>query len=229
MAYTGKDLPQPRFFVSWSGGKDSCLALYRAMKSSGTPAFLFTMLDEGGERSHSHGLTREVLCAQARSLGIPIVFRAASWDEYEAAFLDGLSEILGANVTVGVFGDIDLDDHRKWVERVCCSMGIAAVEPLWKCARRDLLREFIASSFRAMIVAVKDELLSPDYLGRVLDMRVVQEFECMGIDPSGEAGEYHTVVTDGPLFREPVVICPVTKTFRDGYWFLTVDVLSGCP
>jgi len=194
------------------------------MKKGSTPTFLFTMLDEGGERSHSHGLKREVLCAQAQSLGMPIIFRAASWDDYETAFLDGLSEIRAANVSAGVFGDIDLDDHRRWVERVCGSMGMAAEEPLWKGRRRDLLREFMASGFQATIVAVKDGVISPDYLGRVLDMRVVQEFEYLGIDPSGEAGEYHTVVTDGPLFREPVAICPVARTLKDGYWFLTVNV-----
>ncbi|MDP2859502.1 MAG: diphthine--ammonia ligase [Bacillota bacterium] len=222
----GEDPPLCRFFVSWSGGKDSCLALHKGVKSGGMPALLFTMLDEGGERSHSHGLSCEVLLVQARSLGIPIIFRAASWEKYEAAFLDGLSEIRDADVSMGVFGDIDLDDHRKWVERVCGSMGIAAMEPLWNSPRRDLLSEFITNGFQAMIVAVKDGLLSPNYLGRVLDMQVVQEFESLGIDPSGEAGEYHTVVVDGPPFREPVAICPVSRTFKDGYWFLTVDVCS---
>jgi len=219
-----KDLHQRRFFVSWSGGKESSLALYRAARSGGLAAFLFTMMDERGERSHGHGLPREVLCAQARSLGIPIIFRAASWDGYATAFLDGLGEMRDAGVTAGVFGDIDMPHHRHWVEQVCSTMRLAAVEPLWNDPRRSLVKELIASGFRATIVVTKDGLVSPEYLGRAMDMRVLNELESLGIDPCGEAGEYHTVVTDGPIFREPVAISQGARTLREGYWFLQVGV-----
>ncbi len=219
-----KDLRQRRFFVSWSGGKESCLALYRAVRSGGLPSCLFTMMDENGEYSRGHGLPREVLCAQAMSLGIPIIFRSASWEGYEAAFLDGLREIQGAGTSTGVFGDIDMAHHRHWVHQVCSTMHLVAVEPLWGETRQSLLKELIASGFKATVVAAKDGLVSPEYLGRTMDMRLIGELGTLAIDLCGEAGEYHTVVTDGPLFREPVAISLGARTLREGYWFLRVGV-----
>jgi diphthine-ammonia ligase len=218
-----------RFFVSWSGGKDSCLAFHRAVALGGTPAFLFTMLTEGAARSRSHGLAREVILAQAAALRVPVVFRAASWQDYESAFIDGLVEIRGRGVSLGVFGDIDLDPHLAWVRRVCAVAGAVPCEPLWKCARPGLLDEFISAGFKATIVSVKDALLSSDFLGRTLDRDLVREFTALGIDPSGEKGEYHTVVTDGPLFSAPVPLRPKEKVLRDGYWFLDLELVEASP
>lgn len=218
----GPGFPPPGtpFFVSWSGGKDSCLALHRAVKSGGEPKTLLTMFTEGAERSHSHGLARIVLEAQAASLGLPLVTRETSWAEYEATFDGALAELKRAGVRGGVFGDIDLDDHRAWVERVCAKAGLAAWEPLWDGVRRDLLREFIEAGFVAQVVSLKDGLLSPDLLGRRLDWDLVAEFEAAGVDASGEKGEYHTVVTGGPLFRAPLALEPRGRVLRSGYWFL---------
>jgi hypothetical protein len=119
------------FFCSWSGGKDSCLALYRAMKAGATPHFLFTMLEESGERSRSHGLPLEILRAQALSLGIPLKTRCASWSEYEAVFIAALQEMAESGVRAGVFGDIDIDSHREWEKMVCHRAGMEAYLPLW--------------------------------------------------------------------------------------------------
>ncbi len=126
----------------------------------------------------------------------------------------------------GVFGDIDLEDHRAWVERVCARAGLKAWEPLWGEARRDLLKEFMSVGFRATVVSLKEGLLSPDLLGRQLDWDLVAEFEAAGIDASGEKGEYHTVVVGGPPFSRAVAIEPKGRVLRDGYWFLDLD-LSG--
>ena len=214
------DIKARSFFASWSGGKDSCLALHRAIEAGGRPAFLFTMLTEGGERSHSHGLAKEVILAQASALQIPVVFRAASWQDYETAFLDGLDELRGAGTTVGVFGDIDIDRHLEWVERVCGTAGVAAHEPLWKGSRRELLAEFLAAGFEAVVVSVKSECLPKEILGRVLDQRLIEEFEAFGVDASGENGEYHTVVAGGPIFSERVELERKEPVLRSGYWFL---------
>jgi uncharacterized protein (TIGR00290 family) len=207
------------FFCSWSGGKDSCLAFYRVIQHGGIPKFLFTMMTENQDRSHSHGLPNPILEEQARSLGVPLIRRSASWADYEAVFLDALGEFQGQGVTTGVFGDIDLEPHRAWVERVCRTVGIRAEEPLWQEARRDLLTEFLNTGFKAVVVAIKGEVLDRKFLGRLMSFDLIQEFEAAGIDPSGEKGEYHTVVVDGPAFSFPVQIEFKEQVYRDGYWF----------
>ncbi|MFL7794302.1 MAG: diphthine--ammonia ligase [Anaerolineae bacterium] len=218
-----KDVP---FVCSWSGGKDSCLALYRAMQVGARPAFLLSMLREDGLRSRSHGLPREILQAQADSLGIPLVTKTASWDDYESTFIVALEELKDAGVQVGVFGDIDIDEHRLWEEKVCDAAGIDAYLPLWKAPRLVLLGEFLLLGFDATIVTVNSEKLGKAYLGKLIGLELVKEFVSLGIDPSGEKGEYHTVVTNGPIFSEPVRLKPGEQSLHDGYWFL--DVSARC-
>lgn len=210
------------FVCSWSGGKDSCLALYRAMQAGAGPASLLSMLCEDGQRSRSHGLLPAVLEAQAASLGMPLVTRMASWPDYESVFVAALRELRGLGVEAGVFGDIDLEDHRLWEEKVCSAAGIEAYLPLWQTDRLTLLGEFLSLGFGALIVVTNAEKLGREYLGRALDRELVCEFERMGIDPSGEEGEYHTVVTDGPIFSEPVRLETGKQTLHEGYWFLDV-------
>jgi len=108
-----------KFFCSWSGGKDSCLALHRAFKAGAKPAYLLTIISEDGVRSRSHGLRKDVLEAQASAMGIPLLMRCATWTEYEAVFIDALHEIGKQGVKSGVFGDIDFPPHLEWEEKVC--------------------------------------------------------------------------------------------------------------
>ncbi|UCE81349.1 MAG: diphthine--ammonia ligase [Methanobacteriota archaeon] len=208
-------------FCSWSGGKDSCLALHRALASGMQPAALLTMLAETGNRSRSHGLSTELLRRQASSLGIRLITRNASWDDYEAEFLDAARQFHGEGVSAGVFGDIDLELHREWVDRICSSIGVRMVMPLWKSEREDLLEEFLSKGFRAIIVSVKSGVLDENlFLGRYLDSSAIEEMNSAGIDAGGEGGEYHTFVVDGPIFSSPVDLEARDIHFRDGYWFL---------
>ena len=208
------------FVCSWSGGKDSCLALHRAIQAGAEPRFLLSMLREDGARSRSHGLEPAVLEAQAASLGIPLITRPASWDEYESVFVGALQELEAEGVRAGVFGDIDLDDHRAWEEKVCAAAGIEPYLPLWQSSRAELLDELIGLGFEAIVVAVNAEKLAPEFLGRALDHALVREFEQMGIDLCGEEGEYHTVVVDGPIFARSLSLDLGTPGLYDGYWFL---------
>lgn len=210
------------FFCSWSGGKDSCLALYRAVRRGGVPRRLLTMLTGDGVRSRSHGLPPAVIAAQATALGIPLQTGSAGWDDYEAVFLARLAELRAAGLGDGVFGDIDLEPHRQWVERVCGVHDITAHLPLWQEARRDLLAEFIGAGFSATIVAVSDARLPPAFLGRELDWQAVADLEAAGVDACGEEGEFHTVVTDGPLFSAPLVLRQGAVIGHAGYSFLEV-------
>lgn len=211
------------FFCSWSGGKDSCLSLYRAVKAGGRPKFLFTMFAEDGEKSRSHGLPLAVLQSQARSLGIPLIVRSASWQDYTGVFIEALREFKARGIEVGVFGDIDIEDHRLWVENVCRPVGIEVYHPLWQQCRRAILNEFIETGFRATVVVVQDGKLKKSILGETLDLALIDEIERQGADAAGEYGEYHTVVTDGPLFACPLSIQMGQTSMEDGYWFLAVN------
>ncbi len=214
------------FFCSWSGGKDSCLALHHAILEGGAPKRLLTMMSDDGHGSRSHGLPRSLLEEQARLLGIPIVFRSASWAGYEKVFSGALSDFRDEGITEGVFGDIDIQDHRDWCARVSGAQGIRARHPLWKRPRRELLEEFIALGFKATIVVTQAEKMGPDWLGRVIDARAISEMEKLGIDPSGETGEYHTVATEGPIFHSRIALAAGEPVLHDGHWFLKVSAAS---
>jgi len=210
------------FFCSWSGGKDSCLALYHAIQNGGVPKFLFTMMATERDKSRSHGLSRELLQAQADQLGIPIIFRAASWDEYEKTFIDALREFKADGIDLGVFGDIDVEPNRQWVVRVCDAAGVTPFHPLWQRPRRELLDEFIGLGFKATVVVLNNSLLNPRFLGRSIDRETVAEMEAEGIDASGETGEYHTVVTAGPIFSHEIIPIPGKSQIHEGYSFLDI-------
>lgn len=213
------------FFCSWSGGKDSCLAFYRSVQNGGIPCLLLTMMNETGDRSRSHGLPLELLEKQALALNLPFWTRAAGWSDYESVFVKALTELKNQKgIPAGVFGDIDLEPHREWVEKVCSRTGIEPFEPLWNEARSDLLDEFIGLGFKAVVVAVKDGVLGKEFLGKTLDPEIITKFKGIGIDPSGEKGEYHTVVVDGPNFGFPIRIELREQVFFDGYWFQDVSV-----
>jgi len=209
-------------FSSWSGGKDSCLALYRAVRQGALPRLLFTMLAENGETSRSHGLAPSILEAQAAALGIPLATGRAGWDEYEKTFLGHLEDFKRQGVEDGIFGDIDLEPHRQWVERVCATHGIRPHLPLWQEARGSLLAEFIDAGFVATIVVVNDRRLDRSFLGRRLDPQTIDDLEAAGADACGEEGEFHTVVTDGPLFAERLDLHFGEIVGHEGYSFLRV-------
>jgi uncharacterized protein (TIGR00290 family) len=212
------------FFCSWSGGKDSCLAMYHAIQSGGQPRSLLTILSEDGITSRSHGLHKSLIEEQAKSLGVQAVFRSASWHQYESEFVSVLHEFKKSGVEVGIFGDIDVESHLEWVRRVCGVAGIVPVHPLWKRNRRELLEEFIGLRFKAQIVVINEQKMDKRFLGEIMQPHTIAQMEEIGIDPSGELGEYHTVVTDGPIFSSSVEIMPAGERHHEGYWFLKVDL-----
>ena len=183
-------------FCSWSGGKDSSLALYKAIQQGSHPCYLLTMMIESGSRSRSHGIPKEVLEEQARCLGIPIRFCSTSWATYTENFLKELSAFRELELQTGVFGDIDIEGHYEWVQTVCNKEEVRAWLPLWQMDRMTMLTELLQAGFRIEMVVVKDGVLPTSFLGRVLDFELIKEFEDLGIDLCGENGEYHTIVTD---------------------------------
>lgn len=211
-------------FCSWSGGKDSALALHRALRAGARPRFLVSMLTEGGTRSRSHGLRRELLEAQAEALGVPIRFGSATWADYREEFVAVVEEgVAATDARVGVFGDIGGDEHREWEEGVCVDAGARAALPLWQAERRAVVDELLAAGFEAVIVAVRDGVLPPALLGRTLDAAVIAEIEAAGADACGENGEFHTVVVDGPIFSRRLEVEPGEVVLRDSVWFLDLQ------
>lgn len=208
-----------RAAISWSGGKDSCLAFYRASQHLEIGA-LVTMFTEDGSRSRSHGLRPEILRRQADLLGLELICGCGSWQTYEAEFKKVLVNLRVRGFTHVVFGDILLEEHKQWVERVCGEVGLKAWEPLWRESTTNLLREFLELGGHAQIVATKATLLDDSWLGRPLELSMLPSFERMGIDPCGENGEYHTLVTYFQAFRSPLRICECGRLQHDGYWML---------
>jgi uncharacterized protein (TIGR00290 family) len=182
------------------------------------------MLSEDGITSRSHALPKTLIEEQAKSLNLQPVFRSASWQQYELEFISVLHEFKKAGIEAGVFGDIDLDSHLEWVRRVCAVAGVVPFHPLWKRNRRELLEEFIGLGFRAQIIVVNEQKLDKSFLGKSIQADTIREMEKVGIDPSGELGEYHTVVTDGPIFSSKVKIKPAGQWQHEDYWFLKVDL-----
>jgi len=217
-------LQDKKIFSSWSGGKDSCLALYKAMQSGGRAVYLLTMMTEQGQRSRSHGLHRSIIEAQAAALSLPFMVFSASWDAYEEHFVSALGELKDFGITDGIFGDIDLEPHREWVEKVCARQNMAPHLPLWQQERRTLLADFINAGFAAIIVAVNNDRLDNAFLGRTLDWQTIDDLEKAGVDACGEEGEYHTVVTDGPIFSQPLILQHGDVISHDGYSFLNVTL-----
>lgn len=191
--------------VSWSGGKDCCLAMHRARASGLEVRSLLAMFDESGERTRSHAIPRAVMQAQADALGLDLVAPAASWADYERVFVDALTALSGRGVTDIVFGDIDLLAHREWEEKVCAAAGITPHLPLWQEDRRVLADEVLGLSYRALVVCTDDRWLDASWCGRAYDRAYIESLP-PGVDVCGENGEFHTFVTDGPLFRSPVPV-----------------------
>ena len=213
-------------FASWSGGKDSCLACYRAIASGLKVRYLANTVTEDGKRSRSHGLPAEVLQVQSQAVGIPLVQRRTTWDNYEAEFKSMLRTFKQEGVNGGVFGDIDFEEHRQWVERVCQEVDIVPHLPLWGESQNKILRDFIDLGFEAVIIATKADLFGREWLGQMIDLNFIKHLdelrETKDITPCGEAGEYHTLVIDGPLFKKRMEILKTRKVFRDTHWFLDI-------
>jgi diphthine-ammonia ligase len=210
-----------RAAVSWSGGKDSCAAWHRTRHLFGVRA-LITALTEDGTRTRSHGLRPEIVGQQAERLGLDLVTLRASWQTYEAEFKRTLRHLAARDFSHVIFGDIYLDEHKAWVDRVCRECGLEAVEPLWGMPTDELFTEFIGLGGQAVIVATKAALLDATWLNRRLDRSMLPLFQDLGIDPCGERGEYHTLVVDFPGYRSPLAVQETGRFLRDGYWMLDV-------
>ncbi|MEW5691710.1 MAG: diphthine--ammonia ligase [Candidatus Hydrogenedentota bacterium] len=209
-------------FCSWSGGKETVLALYKTMQNLDLEvAYLLNMISEDGKHSRSHGVGVDFMRLQAESIGIPIIQKKTTWKTYEGEFKRAISDLKKEDIEAGVFGDIDLQEHRDWIERVCKDIDIKPLLPLWNGKREELLKEFIQTGFKAIVVSCRADLLSKEWLGRKIDEAFIKDLKVMNnVDLCGENGEYHTFVYDGPIFNKPVEFDIGKKMLKNKQWFL---------
>jgi diphthine-ammonia ligase len=196
-------MTKPRAVVSWSGGKDCCLALHRSFDQFDIVGLITTMTEDGA-RSRSHGLRADLLTKQAESLGLQHFSERSAWDSYEQDFARLLVRCKALDVTHVIFGDMYPDAHKEWAELQCKRQGMVAVEPLWSEPSERAGRQFLGIGASAVIVTVRDENLDTTFLGRRYSNELIEEFLSMGIDPCGERGEFHTFVTLCPKFRQEI-------------------------
>jgi len=217
-------MSRTRAAISWSGGKDCCLAFMRAAATYDIVAMV-TMFGEDGSRSRSHGLTPAVIEAQAARLGLPVYIERCSWATYTDQYVQLLSQLRQHDVTHLIFGDIMGDEHRAWNERVCAQHQLIPVMPLWGEPTLALAREFLARGGEARFVTVRPPLLDESWLGVSLDAAALVRLQSAGVDPCGEFGEYHTVVTNCPAFSAPLTLVPGIQVMSGGCWAVDFGVI----
>ena len=209
-----------KVFSSWSGGKECALATYKAISQGYEVLYLVNFISEDGERSRSHGIKASVLALQAEAIGIPLIQVKTSWENYEENFKKVVRKLKDKGVEGGVFGDMDLEEHKEWTDRVCGEVGIKAFSPLWGIKAKELIDEFLKLGFEAMVIATT---LEEDLLGKVLDKALVSQISKLGSHPCGERGEYHTFVTAGPIFKRILKVTSGKKEKRDNAWFVEIS------
>ena len=208
-----------KFLCSWSGGKDSCYAFYMAVKKGYKPTLLLNVMNEFGNRSRSHGIPKEVLIAQANAIGFPIHFFSSTWADYETKYIKKLKELVEVYpVSYAVFGDIDIESHKAWEEKVSDAANLKAVLPLWQGDRRQLVLDMIDAGIKAVIVSCNNDLGS-EFLGQTINIELVETLENMGIDACGENGEFHTLVVNAPFFKNKIQVEIKDKEIHNNYHF----------
>ena len=217
--------------AAWSGGKDSCFAYYKALKEGLEVVSLLTFM-YSESRSNFHAIKTELLDAQAQAIGVPLVKRVTNPKTYEQQFKDALQQFKAKGVEGLVTGDIyEVANHEeRWLERVCGEVGLKPIRPLWQGNTTEIFKEFIGEGFKATVVRTKSSLLGDDWLGRQLDGKFLSDIlKVPNVDPCGEGGEYHTVVTDGPIFKQSIKLLETQKLSRDGYGHLEIVRFEVAP
>ena len=198
-----------KVILSWSGGKDSALALYELEKTESYEiAALLTTVTQGYDRISMHGVQRILLERQAESLGFPLekvfISKDSSNEDYESKMREVLTKYVADGVSCVVFGDIFLEDLRRHREENLSKIGMKGIFPIWKRDSGELAHTFIDLGFAAIITCVDSDVLDKTFIGRAFDESFLSQLPST-VDPCGENGEFHSFVYDGPIFREPIL------------------------
>jgi diphthine-ammonia ligase len=208
------------YISSWSGGKDSCLACYKAILEGCNVSHLVNFISREYKRVSFHGTEAELVRLQTEAIGIALLQKETTKGGYEQEFKEAVLSLSGNGIRGMVFGDIYLEEHKAWVERVCSELEIEAVEPLWGRNSEEVLSDFIDAGFEAVIVSAQSKFVGEEWIGRQVDKDFMEYLKDKNIDVCGENGEYHTLVINGPIFDKRIEIVESRTINRDGYWFL---------
>ena len=212
-----------RVLFSWSGGKDSVLALYEIQKTSKYEVLaLLTTLTEDYDRISMHGVRRVLLEQQAESIGYPLeevfISRNASNEEYESKMREVLAKYFAAGLSSVVFGDVLLEDVRKYREDNLLKIGMKGIFPIWKRDTTELAHTFLNLGFKAVVTCVDSNVLDKRFAGRIYDEQFLSELPDT-VDPCGENGEFHSFVYDGPIFRERILYTVGDVVLRENRFY----------
>lgn len=199
---------KPKAIFNWSSGKDSALALYKTVKENQFEIIsLLTSINKEFQRISMHGVHVSLLEKQAESLGFPLIKmelpKEPTMEEYRKIMDKTMNEIKSRGVTHSIFGDIFLEDLRKYREEQLSEIGIKAVFPLWKRNTTELIHEFLDLGFKTIVTCVNETYLDKSFAGRIIDQDFIKDLP-KNIDPCGENGEFHTFTFDGPIFKNPI-------------------------
>ncbi|MCL4325930.1 MAG: diphthine--ammonia ligase [Candidatus Thermoplasmatota archaeon] len=212
--------------VSWSGGKDSALALYNIKQSSEYKVIsLLTTVTFEFHRVTMHGVEISLLNKQVESIGIPLnivyIPQKCSMKMYENIMAKEMDLYRQDGIEYVVFGDIFLEDVRNYRDKNLKNINMNGIYPLWHKNSHDLALAFIKSGFKAIVVTVDSKKLNKSYAGKEYDEDFIKNLP-ENVDPCGENGEFHTFVYDGPIFEHPVIFIKKNTLFRDGFYYTNI-------
>ncbi|ASK30862.1 ATP-binding protein [Chryseobacterium sp. T16E-39] len=201
-------MKKPKAIFNWSSGKDSALAFYKTVAENKLDVTcLLTSINEEYQRISMHGVHVSLLEQQALSIGLPLVKmeipKEPSMEQYRNIMNKTMTEIKSQGVTHSIFGDIFLEDLRKYREDQLNAIGLEAVFPLWKKDTLNLIHEFLNLGFKTIVTCVNETYLDKSYAGRIIDEKFIADLPS-NVDPCGENGEFHTFTFDGPIFKTPI-------------------------
>ena len=208
----------------WSGGKDSCFACYKAKQQGHRITSLINFTNFDGAGSVSHGLSAAIINKQARLADIPFLQKAMPQKGYTEAFKALIEELKIKDGIEGiVFGDIYLQEHRDWIDKVCKELNVVPILPIWTHDTEKLIKDIINSGFKSIVVSARKDILGEEWLGREIDDKFIKDLNAIGnIDLCGERGEFHTFTYDGPIFKERIKFDIGKKRLENGRWFLEI-------
>jgi uncharacterized protein (TIGR00290 family) len=214
---------RPKALVSWSSGKDSAWTLHVLRQRDQVDVVgLLTTVNEVHDRVAMHAVRTELLRAQANAVEVPLwpvpIPSPCSNAEYEAAMAAALARAKQTGVTVVAFGDLFLEDIRRYREDKLQGTGITPIFPIWKIPTDILAREMISAALRARLTCIYPKQLPASFAGRAFDQALLSDLP-PSVDPCGERGEFHTFAHDGPMFRWPVPVKSGEVVERDGFVF----------
>ena len=183
-----------------------------------------------------HQIRSQLIRVQSEAIGIPLIQKRTSSKTYEQEFKNAVVQLKHLGVGIGVFGDIDIELHKHWIEEAC-GKDVKPIWPLWRQEREKILNEFISAGFVAIVVATKANLLGEEWVGRKIDKGFMEDLKKHpDVDLCGEWGEYHSFVSDGPIFRKRIKILESSKKLkrygvagkRERHWLLDISRYEVC-